>query len=222
MTASGQRIQETGPRGDVAAPGMLQSQNSVDRDAHSLFALLGLVKLMTAVILVLAGGLWYLVDRGRPDDRYLAMSFDGRMMQMQGLHAPTLNTNAMLAWVDQAVTQILTFGFNDINESFAVSGYYFTDVGWQSFNVALAKSAILKNMLAQQQLMTAIPTDTPRIVFQGLRQGDYVWDIQVPIVLTIRAGGVVRSAFPRLTVTVVAVPTRKNPSGLGIQKWVMY
>src|SRR4051812_5492034 len=110
---------------------------NTDQQAQSLFALLGLVNVLTIVIFSLTAGLWYVVDRGRPADHEFALSFDERMLPLMGVEDPSFNTNAMLSWVDLAAAQIMTFGFNDINESFSASHSYFTDVGWQSFFVAL-------------------------------------------------------------------------------------
>lgn len=194
----------------------------VERDAGSLFALLGLVRLLTGVILVLMAGLVYTIYKGRPDDRYFAMSFDSRAMPLVGLINPSVNNNALLAWVQQATTQTMTFGFNDVNVKIPVAvEEYFTDVGKARFYEALKKSQILKMLMDQNQLMTAIPGDMPKILYEGLREGRYVWDIQVPIVLTVRAGGKSGTATPKLIVTVIRVPTQKNPAGLGIDQWIL-
>ena len=181
-----------------------------------------LTTLGALVILVLTGLLVMLTAHGYPEDRYYAMSFDERRMPLSGLHDPSTNVNALLGWVSQAATQVLTFGFNDINQRFTASRIYFTDIGWESFFRAMQKSSLLKNILGQQQIMTAIAKGVPTIQYSGLRKGEYVWDIVVPVILTVRIGGETKTASPRLIVTVRRVPTSENPSGLGIEQWYLY
>jgi intracellular multiplication protein IcmL len=222
MSASGQ-IEQAEKKAEAVAAALAAYAGKTGnaQDAGGLFSLLALVRLLSVAIILLTGALWYVVDRGRPDDRYFAMSFDYRTMGMVPINSPNLNLNAMLGWVDLAVTQVMTFGFNDINEQFGVSRQYFTDVGWESFFSALNSSQLLRDMFKNQQMMTAILSGPPTVLYSGFRKGEYVWDIQVPIVLTVRAGGVSKSAMPRLVVTIMRVPTAKNPIGLGIHQWIM-
>ncbi len=69
-------------------------------------------------------------------------------------------------------------------------------------------------MIDQQQLMTSIPAGEAILLYEGERDGDYVWEIRVPIVMTVRAGGHVGSARKGVTLTIVRVPTQINPAVL--------
>lgn len=214
----------SGVAGNLMSAGMdrLLQDESSDSYRVGFRILFGLVLIMSIAMVALTAGLLYTVKKGRTGDRFFAMSFDNKKMPLQGLSTPSLNAVAMLSWASQASTDIMTFGFNDINERMEASQKYFTEVGYESFMEAAHKAGFVKNILSKQQIMTAIPLGQPMILYEGLRKGMYVWDIQVPILLTVRAGSASLTARPELTITVVRVPTSINPSGFGIEQWLMF
>jgi hypothetical protein len=199
----------------------LLQDESADSYRLGFQILFGIVTILTVVMMVASGILLYTVKQGRTGDRYYAMSFDGKKMWLQSLSTPSLNTAAMCAWASAAASDVLTFGFDNINERMGAARQYFTDVGYQSFVGAARSSGLIKTIQQNQQLMTAIPTAPATVSFQGFRKGEYVWDVRVPIVLTVRAGASTASARPTLVLTLIRVPTALNPSGFGIQQWFM-
>lgn len=177
---------------------------------------------MTLVMVGLLGVLYYVIDKGPPPDQYFAMTAEGRRMPLIGLSEPAINNNAILQWTTQAAVQVMTFGFHDINQRFLDSKKFFTDKGWGSFSEAMVKSGIFASVTTQQQIITAIPMGDAKLVYEGLREdGGYAWDIEVPLVLTARAGAKQKTELSSAVITVRKVPTRQNPNGLAIQKWYM-
>lgn len=209
---------------NLMAAGMerLLQDESADSYRIGFKILFGIVTFMVLVIAILTAVFVYTVEKGRTGDRYFAMSFEGKKLPLQGLLTPSLNTTAMMYWASQATTEVMTFGFSDINDHIAGIRPYFTDVGYQSFNEAINKSGLVKNIVKNQQIMTAIPAGMATLRYAGMRKGRWVWEIHVPIILTVRAGSQSQSARPDLTITVVRVDTRDNPSGFGIEQWVMF
>lgn len=178
--------------------------------------------LLTVLMIVLIAGLYYLIQQGRPPDRYFAMTAEGRRMSLFALSEPAINQAAILEWTTQGAVQIMTFGFHDMNQRFLESKRLFTDKGWESFTKAMVTSGIFASVKNQQQMITAIPNGDPIILYEGIREdGGYAWDIQVPLLLTARAGARKKTAPSRAIVTVRKVPTRENPNGLAIQKWIV-
>src|SRR4051812_24092147 len=80
--------------------------------------LVKLINILVIVITLFTGVFSYVIWNGRPGDRYFAMSFDGKLIPMMDLGSPSMNMNAMLTWTADAASQIMTFGFNNVNESF--------------------------------------------------------------------------------------------------------
>lgn len=178
------------------------------------------VVLMLALgILAMACVLLYYVSSVLPQDRFYAMTSNGQKMQMIGLPAPNIGVSALLDWSAQAASEILTFGFDDIEDRFALSRRHFSPEGWESFGAAMGRSDILKSITARQQIMTAIPTSPPIILGEGRQRQYYGWLIEVPMVLTVRSTGEVRPIRTSVRMIVVRLPTSENPAGLGIYNW---
>ncbi len=184
-----------------------------------LYRISGIMSVITLLLIVL---LYFAIKPGPPPDHYYAATSDDRRMPLIALAEPAINTNAILQWTTQATVEVMTFGFHNINESFSQSKRFFTDKGWVSFSEAMVTSGIFSSVTRQQQIITAIPSGEPTVLYEGLREdGGYAWDIRVPLLLTARAGGHQRTARVTAVLTVKKVPTKDNPNGLAIQKWYM-
>lgn len=188
---------------------------------EGFYNLVWVVKLMSLAIIILTVVLFYNISNVLPQDRYYALTgVDGRtQMPMVAMPTPNVTNEALLAWAMQAATDVMTFGFHDMDDRFAKSRTYFTDEGWQSFGMAFAKSSLYKNVISLQQIVTAIPRGTPKIVHIGLYKGTYHWILDVPMLMTIRAGG--KQAVERTSVRmfIIRMPTQNNPMGIGINTW---
>lgn len=211
LSGMGDKIQ-----GRLAASG---TQESYRQGIFFLFRVNLLLGCLTLGVLL---AFLYAIARDNSHDRYYAMFFDGSKTRMHSFQTPSLSKNSLLLWAADAAVDIMTFGFNDYNVRIGRARKYFTDLGWASFKGAMASSEILANVKKNQQLLTAISDNIPVIEYEGLRNGKYVWDVRVPIILTLRAGSSSLTATPTLLVTVVKVPTSQNPRGLGIEQWRMY
>lgn len=182
-----------------------------------------LVRVITVqglVILALTLVLIYCIKEVRPQDRYYAETIEGLRMPLVGLNDPNVNTEALMAWAEQVAVDILTFGFNDVNERFGLARQHFSAEGWQSFREAMTNSMLLKNLTDLQQIITSIPAQPARLISSGLFQGKFAWVVEVPIIMTTRAGG--ESSYRRVIVRMIVVrmPTADNPRGVGIHSWI--
>lgn len=182
--------------------------------------LMWLVKLLGFVIAGLTGLLLYYVVEVVPQDRFYASMAQGQRLRMVALDDPNINDQTLLDWAEQAAVEILTFGFHDIDERFAISRKNFTDAGWQSFGVAMGKSALLKNIMENRQILTAIPREPAKLVSSGLLNGKFTWVIQIQLIVTTRAGGQISNSRMPLLIRVVRLPTEQNPRGIGIETWL--
>lgn len=192
-------------------------QETVYRDGYK--ALTRLIWLLTFVMVAGGGFLAYYLDTYIRQDRYIAVTESGQTMQMTGLLEPNINTEFLAQWAALAASDVMTFGFNDIDARFAVSRKYFTAEGWDSFREAMAKSGFLRDITTYQQIVTAIPTTPPIEKMSGMDAGKFTWVMEVPLAVTIRAGGQVARRSARVTMYIVRVPTSENPTGIGIRLW---
>ena len=188
---------------------------------EGFYNLVWVVKILAFIITVLTAVLFYYVSNVLPEDRYYALTgVDGEVkMPMVAMPTPNVTNDALLAWAMQAATDVMTFGFHDMDERFAKSRQYFSDEGWLSFGVAFAKSAFYDNVVKSQQIVTAIPRGTPEILYSGLYKGQFQWILDVPMLMTIRAGGKQRVERTSVRMYIVRMPTQNNPMGIGINTW---
>lgn len=179
-----------------------------------------IIQVQLVIILGLVAIDYYYISSYVPQNRYFAQTPDGGQIQMESLEDPNLNNEALLAWVQQAVVDIMTFGFNDYNKRFEYSMRYFTPEGWITFGTALQNSRLMAELVQYQQIITAIPKAPPQIVAWGYKNGRFSWDIVAPVIMTTRAGKNRNINAVTVVLTVVKLPTSENPRGVGIDSWV--
>ncbi|MBW7910112.1 MAG: DotI/IcmL/TraM family protein [Alphaproteobacteria bacterium] len=174
---------------------------------------------LVLVILVLLVAVFYRVAYVIPQDRYYAELAGGQRMPLVALPEPYINNALLLDWASQAATEILTFGFDDVNQRFASSAKYFSPEGLASFRESFPRSELFKSSQQFQQVITAIPRAPAAILGQGLHLGQNGWMVEVPLVLTVRVAGQEKRVNATVQMFVVRLPTTVNPAGLGIFTW---
>jgi intracellular multiplication protein IcmL len=217
-TASGTEQQES-----IGVPEgyeRIWAENNYYRDGFR--NMLWIANIQAVIVLVLVIFFAFYVKTAKNEDRFFAEAHDGGEMQMEGLELPNMGKTALSNWVAQAATQIMTFGFNDIDQQFAVSQRNFTAQGWESFYKAMAASKLIENVISAQQIVTSVPESMPILTQEGLIKGKYSWVFDMQMLITFRSGGVKQVNTKRVRVVVERVPTSDNPEGIGIGEWYIY
>ncbi len=153
-------------------------------------------------------------------DRYFATTADGRIMQLAPLSDPYLTESALVSWVAQAATEVMTFGFHDYQRRLQQASRHFTKSGWESFSAAMEQARIIEAVTAQRQVVVASPRSAPVIRQRGLSNGKYRWILEMPLQVEYRAREQARTDNLRLRLVVERVSSLENPNGVGIQQWV--
>ena len=202
----------------VSGLGTVVVRNEFYRDGYR--NLLRLSFIQGLIILGLLGAMYFVINIHQPENRYFATTEDGRLIPMVGLNEPNLSTPALMSWVAQSSTEVMTFGFNDYRRRLQESSRNFTRRGWESFTQALQKSRIIEMVETNQQVVTAAPQGAPILQSEGLIAGRYQWVIQLPLVLTYQSGARTKSDSLLVTAVIVRVPRLESPNGVGIEQWV--
>ena len=206
------------PAPDVSGLGSVVVRNEFYRDGYR--SLLRLTLLQGFAILGLLGAMYFVIQVHQPENRYFATTEDGRLVPMTPLNEPNLSTPALMSWVAQASTEVMTFGFNDYRRRLQEASRNFTRRGWESFTQALQKARIIEMVEANQQVVTAAPQGAPILESEALVAGRYQWIIQIPVVLTYQSVARMKSESWLVTVVVVRVPRLESPNGVGIEQWI--
>ncbi|MBU6475820.1 MAG: DotI/IcmL family type IV secretion protein [Alphaproteobacteria bacterium] len=177
------------------------------------------VALETLVMLGLTAILAFIIITGHSHDRYFAETGNGKSMQMLSLPYPNMGRAAVSDWVAGAISQVMTFGFNDVDQRFAASRHLFTAAGWKSFNTALSNSSFVSDVMKTQQIVTSVPESVPILRQEGLIDGAYSWVFDMPLLVTFRAGANIKRIVANVRVVVHRVSPQDNPRALGISSW---
>lgn len=203
---------------DVGALGQVVMRNEYYRDGYRKALRIAVVQCF--IILGLIGAMFFVIHVHQPENRFFATTEDGRLIPMVALSEPNLSNPALLSWVAQASTEVMTFGFNDYQRRLQEASRNFTDRGWESFTAALQNARIIESIRANSQVITAAPRGAPVIQREGRVNGQYQWVIQIPMILTYQSGSRTRSDNWMVTLVVVRVPRLESPNGVGIAQWI--
>mgnify|MGYP006285059857 CR=1 FL=1 len=204
---------------DTSGLGAVVVRNEFYRDGYRTALRIALIEAVIIFGLIIT--LFYVVHIHQPEHRYFATTEDGRLVPMVAMNQANLSKPALMSWVAQAVTEVMTFGFQDYRRRLQESSRHFTRTGWGSFTTALENSGILESVEANRQLVTAIPAGAPILQAEGIDQnGRYFWQVQLPINVRFQSGA--RSVSNRMTVqlVIVRVPRLESQYGIGIEQWV--
>lgn len=203
---------------DVSGLGQVVVRNEFYRDGYRTLMKIALAEAVAIIILLLA--MLLLVRNSDPVDRFFATTSDGRLVPMVALDEPNLSTPALMSWTAQAATETMTFGFNDYRRRLQEASRNFTRLGWASFTTALERSRIMEMVEANQQVVTAAPSSAPVLVSEGIVNGRYQWQVEVPMIINYQAGSQTRAERIILTLLIVRVSKLESPNGVGIEQWV--
>lgn len=203
---------------EIGGLGSVMIRNDFYRDGYR--TLLKLNVILGLVIIGLLGAMYFVIHVHQPENRYFATTEDGRLVPMVALSDPNLSTPALMSWVAQASTEVMTFGFNDYRRRLQEASRNFTRRGWESFTVALQKSRIIEMVEANQQVVTAAPRGAPILQSEGVFGGRYQWVIQLPLIVTYQSGNRTNVTPLLVTLVVVRVPRLESPNGVGIEQWI--
>jgi intracellular multiplication protein IcmL len=193
-------------------------RNEFYRDGYRTLLRIAVIEAM--IIMGLVGAMYMVIQVHQPENRYFATTEDGRLVPMVALSEPNLSVPALMSWSAQAATEVMTFGFNDYKRRLQQASRNFTRLGWVSFTSALEKSRIIEMVEANGQVVSAAPASAPILISEGVVNGRYQWQVQVPLVVTYQAGSSVRDDKMLVTLLLVRVPKLESPNGVGIEQWI--
>ncbi|MEZ0260008.1 MAG: DotI/IcmL/TraM family protein [Alphaproteobacteria bacterium] len=138
----------------------------------------------------------------------------------------------LILWTEIAASETMTFSFLDYIEAFErVKGKYFTEDGFKTFSEYLLKSGLLNGVINYQQLVTSFARSSPEnvrgkenlpetsIVAPHESNGRYTADMEITLIITVRAGSKKITKWLKLLLTVQRVSPEENANGIAIIDW---
>ncbi len=195
-------------------------RNAYYRDGYRM--LLNVAVIEAFVIIALISALILVILGMRPQTFFFATTEDGRLIPMVSLDQPNLSAPAIVSWASQASSEVMTFGFHDYRRRLQEASRHFTRRGWESFTKALQSSGIIDSITQNRQVLTATPRGAPTLVSEGVVNGRYEWQIEVPMLISYEFGAGSKQNQIMLKLLVVRVPQLENANGIGIEQWIAY
>jgi len=172
------------------------------------------------IIVGLIFSMLFVIKIHQPENRYFATTEDGRLIPMIPLSEPNLSRPALLSWVTQAATEVMTFGFNDFRRRLQEASRHFTGPGWQSFTKALQEAKTIDIIQENTQVITATPRGAPVLESEGIVNGQYQWIVQIPMLITYESGAKKKNDNLMVSIVIVRVSRLESPNGVGISQWI--
>lgn len=188
---------------------------------HKHKSVMKLVTRQSYVIIMLVFIIILLMPILQPVHKYMAMRTDKAKQPLVSLTMPNHTDSAVLSWAATGITEIMTFGFGDIDQQLLSQRYRFTDEGWQSFVTAVFGQDLVKRFKMQQLVLTTVPVNVPVVAAKGIDEEiGYNWVVEMPVIMTYTTNNNAQSQDRKIVrLTIVRVPTHVNKAGIGISKW---
>ncbi len=136
------------------------------------------------------------------------------------LNKPNLSDSYILTWSALVVADIFTFRPDNYDERLSKASLHFTDKGWKSFSIWLAKTRIVDMIEVNHQNVFAIPKRVPTIALQQDKDGLYEWQIKMSLNIQYESGRKIYNSAMRVGVSIVRSNDTRHPYGVAIDKWV--
>jgi|LakMenEpi03Aug12_release.lakeMendotaPanAssembly.Ray.scaffolds.fasta_scaffold914765_1 intracellular multiplication protein IcmL len=193
---------------------LVMLRNAFYKDNFRKLTIVFFVSLLlnVAAALILAFGSFH-----KPQAYYFEASNDGKLVFTEPLSSPVFKNTEVLAWVNQNMPLLFQIDFLNYRRQYQFLREYFTDYGWMQFIKAITPT--MKMIINQKYTVSAKPADVPAITSQGVVDGIYSWQVQVPLTM-IYALGPQENEKPITYTIIVQRVNNKTGQSLGIAQIV--
>lgn len=150
-------------------------------------------------------------------------TWDGKQSHvLTTINEPILSSDKIQNWSNDALKNIFSFNFYNMDRKMAQNSVYFTPEGWSAFQNALASSEVLKNVREKSLEVWLTPLGSAKVVNRYVT-GDYIiWSVEMPAIITYRGAAPVQSSRVLISTTIIRVPTTENPNGIEISQIMVH
>ena len=156
----------------------------------------------------------------RPLPQFYAAAPTNQRMTLVAHDGPNLLPSTLLQWASKAAVAGYTFDFANYGQEVAAARPYFTEKGWSDYQNSVAQ--LIQNIVAQKLFVYGVVSGAPVISNQGNLPGlGYAWRVQIPFLVVYQGADISSQYAYTVLMTIVKVPTTKNPTGVGIEQFLM-
>lgn len=177
--------------------------------------------LISAILIILALVFLILYQvTNRPLPAFTAIAPNSQTMALKAFTQPNLLPNNIIKWASKAAVTAYTFDFVNYNKQIRSARPFFTVNGWNDYQVSVYR--LLQDIAQKQLFVSSVVSGTPVISNQGILPGlGFVWRVQLPFQVTYQSSDRVSRQRFYVMMTVMKVSTQDNPTGIGIDSFIM-
>lgn len=177
--------------------------------------LLSLLHLMVLANLVLLAIFIYLFTHRATPPTFA--SYEGKNTPLVSINSPLVSQRALLDWANQAAISVYNLDYVNYAKEMKQAATYFTPSGWQLFQNDFKK--VLDPVVTKKLRVSAVATNVPVIIDQGMLLGHYSWKIRIPLLVTYESASTKRTQSLMADIVVLRVPATMTPKGIAIAQF---
>lgn len=156
------------------------------------------------------------------EPQYFATNPQYQLIKWRPLSDPDVSDRYVLQWVANAVQQAFALDYIHWRSQLQNASVNFTPNGWSWFIKALTSSGDLETLTKLNMVSNIEVTGAPRILNSSVLQGRYVWQVQLPMMITYTNPTMPKTINLPLKVVlmVVRVPVQDNPHHIAINQFL--
>lgn len=180
-----------------------------------------MIALIVAFLLAIAAVVVVLYQIfNRPLPHFKAIATNGKEMKLTAFNEPNYLPSTLLRWASKAAVAAYTFDFVNYNKQIGAARPFFTSLGWADYQNSV--QALIRTITQRKLFVNGVVSGTPVISNQGDLPGKgYVWRIQIPFLVTYQSADTTTQQRFYVMMTLVKVPTTVDPTGIGIDQFIM-
>ncbi len=129
-------------------------------------------------------------------------------------------TSELLQWANEAAVAAYSYNFANYRKALQDASQYFTATGWNNYQAALKSSRNLETVIAKKLVVSAEAKAAPVIIDQGELEGQYVWKVQMPLLVRFQSVSTDISTPLLVTILIKRVSTLYVPKGIAIDQYI--
>lgn len=150
----------------------------------------------------------------RPLPVFYATQPDGHQIRLQPQNTPSLKAETIIAIATKGAVASYTFDFVNYKQQIGLAQYYFTASCWKNYLASIAE--VINTVKSNKLFIYAVVNGAPIIARQGVLDGVYTWEVQLPFLVTYQSAQTIEKYNFTIIMRIVAVNTNVNPIGIGI------
>lgn len=141
---------------------------------------------------------------------------DWRLLPEVALDQPYLKESDLLQWVSERAPNLFTIDFVSYDTELQAKKAIFTDHGWGKFQTLIAQYAGSDALQKNKSFANGSAASAPIIYNQGLLNGNYTWEVHMPVNLKYVTGDSANTVPLLVEMWVTRIPTSLHIDGVAI------